>query len=215
VFIQEQEARLVALRMDMIYCALRRKSPGVIDMLPIRKAEAADLDFLVETDLLSEGYTFDPHEPPLSAADRAAHRDKIAAFVTGAADAGWIAEDDQSGARVGMILVRFRDLFHEADNEPNRFLFRFLDQSIFPADGRFCEVFQLWVAPAYRRQGIATRLKQQVEEESRRRGIGMIYTHTEAQNEHVIELNRKLGYQPVRTGPIWDAVPRTSLIKLL
>jgi ribosomal protein S18 acetylase RimI-like enzyme len=184
-------------------------------MITIRKADIADLDFLIEIDLLEDGYTIDPDEPPMTDAERAAHREKIAAFVSGAADVGWVAEDDQNGAKAGMILVRFRDLFNEADNEANRFLFRFLDRSIFPEDGRFCEVFQLWVAPAYRRQGIATRLKQQIEAEARQRGVETIYTHTEAQNEHVIQLNRKLGYQPVRTGPIWDAVPRTSLIKKL
>jgi ribosomal protein S18 acetylase RimI-like enzyme len=71
------------------------------------------------------------------------------------------------------------------------------------------------VAPAYRRQGIATRLKQRIEEETRQRGMQMIYTHTDAKNEHVIELNRKLGYQFVRCGPLWDEVPRTSLVKWL
>ena len=114
-----------------------------------------------------------------------------------------------------MILVRFRDLFNEPGNEANRFLFRFLDRTIFPEDGRFCEVFQLWVAPAYRRQGIATLLKLHIEEEARQRAFWMIYTHTEAQNEHVIELNRKLGYQIVRCGPIWDDILRTSLVKWL
>ncbi|MBE0696901.1 MAG: GNAT family N-acetyltransferase, partial [Anaerolineaceae bacterium] len=184
-------------------------------MITIRKARFEDLDFLVETDLLGDGYTIDPEEPPLAGEALAAHREKIAAFVGGAADCGWIAEDDRTGAKAGMILVRFRDLSHEADTEANRFLLRFLDRAIFPADGRFCEVFQLWVAPLYRRQGIATRLKQQIEEEARQRGVQMIYTHTEAQNAHVIELNRKLGYEEVRCGPIWDAVPRTSLVKRL
>jgi ribosomal protein S18 acetylase RimI-like enzyme len=114
-----------------------------------------------------------------------------------------------------MILVRFRDRFHEPDNEANRYLFRYLDSSIFPADGRFCEVFNLWVDKAYRRRGIATQLKQCAEAETRRRGIQMIYTHTMASNRHVLELNDKLGYQAVRTGPLWDQTPRTSLVKWL
>jgi hypothetical protein len=37
--------------------------------------------------------------------------------------------------------------------------------------------------------------------------------NTEADNRHVIELNRKLGYMEVRHGPIWDDVIRVSLIK--
>ena len=184
-------------------------------MITIRLARPADLDFLIESDLIEDGYTVDPDEPAMTDADRAAHRIKIAAFVDGPTDTGWVAEDGLDGAKVGMILARFRDLGHEPDTEANRFLLRFLDRDVFPADGRFCEVFQLWVAPAYRRQRIATRLKQQIEEETRRRGMCMIYTHTEARNEHVIELNRKLGYRPVRTGPLWDDVPRTSLVKWL
>lgn len=43
----------------------------------------------------------------------------------------------------------------------------------------------------------------------------MIYTHTEALNDHVLEMNRKLGYQEVRRGPLWDDVIRVSLVKWL
>jgi len=184
-------------------------------MISIRKARPEDLEFLVETDLLEDGYTVDPDEPSMTEEEQAAHRKKISAFVCGPDDSGWIAEDDLTDVKIGMILARFRDLYHEPDNEANRFLLRFLDKDIFPEDGRFCEVFQLWVAPAHRRQGIATRLKLQIEEEARQRAVWMIYTHTEAQNEHVIELNRKLGYRTVRSGPLWDEVPRASLVKWL
>ncbi len=184
-------------------------------MVTIRKAQPVDLDFLVEIELLGEGYTFNPDDPPTTEEDQAAYRAKISAFVCGSTDIGWIAEDDLTGTKAGMILVRFRDLFNEPGNEPNRFLYRFLNETIFPTDGRFCEVYNLWVAPAYRRHGVATRLKQQIEEEARQRAVGMIYTHTEAQHDHVIELNRKLGYQIVRTGPVWDDVLRTSLVKWL
>jgi ribosomal protein S18 acetylase RimI-like enzyme len=184
-------------------------------MITLRKACPADLDFLVETDLLEDGYRINPDEALMTEAQRTAHRIKISAFISTPENSGWIAEDDLTHENAGMILVRFRDLVHEPDNNANRFLLRFLDRSIFPGDGRFCEVFQLWVAPACRRQGIATRLKQQIEEEARQRDICMIYTHTEAQNEHVIELNRKLGYQIVRCGPLWDDIPRTSLVKWL
>ena len=178
-------------------------------MITLRKANFEDLDFLVDADLLSDGCLPGPEE------EQRAHRLKISAFVCGADDCGWIAEDDSTGAKAGMILARFRDRFHEPATEANQFLFRYLDESIFPRDGRFCEIFQLWVAPAYRRQGLATRLKQQAEAETRLRGMAMIYTHTETQNAHVIELNRKLGYQVIRCGPLWDDVPRTSLVKWL
>jgi ribosomal protein S18 acetylase RimI-like enzyme len=88
-----------------------------------------------------------------------------------------------------------------------------LSVDLFPADGGFCEIFQLWVAPEYRRQGLATHLKQQAEEEAQRRGINLLYTHTEESNKHVIELNLKLGYSEVRRGPMWDEAVRVSLIK--
>lgn len=173
----------------------------------IRKAQPDDLDFLAEADLLSDGCALTTDE------EKTAHRLKISAYVHGPDDAGWIPEEETTGEKAGMILVRFRDRYHEPDTEANRYLFRYLDESLFPKDGRFCEIFQLWVAPAYRRRGIATRLKQEIEQETRRRGIQMIYTHTEAVNKHVIELNHKLGYQPVRRGTIGDNVLMVSLAK--
>ncbi len=178
-------------------------------MVTIRKAHSEDLDFLVDADLLSDGSTLESED------EIADHREKISAFVVGTNDMGWIAQDDLTGEKAGMILVRFRDRFHEPVTEANLFLFRFLDAAIFPEDGRFCEIFQLYVTPAYRRQGIATQLKQQTEIETRQRSIKMIYTHTESKNEHVIDLNRKLGYQVVRCGPLWDDILRTSLVKWL
>ena len=47
------------------------------------------------------------------------------------------------------------------------------------------------------------------------RGAGLVYTHTEMRNAHVLALNAKLGYREVRRGPIWDAVIRVSLVKAL
>ncbi len=34
-----------------------------------------------------------------------------------------------------------------------------------------------------------------------------------ASNQHVIELNHKLGYREIRRGPIWDEIVRVSLVK--
>lgn len=119
------------------------------------------------------------------------------------------------GDSVGMTMARYRDLFHEAGNEANRFLLRFLDKTIFPEDGRFCEVFNLWVHSDYRRKGLASSLKRSIEDEARRRGMSMVYTHTESANRHMIDLNLKLGYEIVRIGPIWDEIERTSLVKWL
>ena len=60
---------------------------------------------------------------------------------------------------------------------------------------------------------MGTRLKGELERESRSRGIRLIYTHTETTNGHVIDLNLKMGYREVRRGPIWDEVERVSLVK--
>ena len=55
-------------------------------MINIRKARAEDLEFLVEADLLEDGYTVDPDEPSMTEEELAAHRKKIAAFVCGPDD---------------------------------------------------------------------------------------------------------------------------------
>lgn len=180
----------------------------------IRLAGPDDLDYLVATDLIGEGYALNPDEEPLHGASLVEHRAKIAAFVAGGDDMAWICIDS-AGQAAGMIMARYRDLFHEPGNEANRFLLRFLDKTIFPEDGRFCEVYNLWIHPDQRRKGLASALKLTIEAEARRRGMSMVYTHTEIVNPHVIELNFKLGYQVVRVGPIWDETERASLIKWL
>jgi ribosomal protein S18 acetylase RimI-like enzyme len=179
-----------------------------------RRAEMTDLDFLAEKDLIGEGYSGAGAEQALSEEERLAQRAKIRAFVSEPDEAGWLAVDEVTGLRVGMILARYRDPLLEADTQANRWLFHYLDAAIFPEDGRFCEVFNLWVDPAFRRRGIATQLKLAAEEEARRRGIGMMYTHTETTNRHVVELNLKLGYEVAWRG-LMDGVERTSLIKWL
>jgi|SRR5579862_4918720 len=184
-------------------------------MLTLRNAASDDLDFLIHADLDSDGCG-DP-AAPMTDEERRNHRSKIAAFVQDSqANGAWVYEDVERNRQVGMILCRFRTRPLPGQEEYSAdTLFHELPDALFPPDGRFCEIFQLWVDPAYRRRGLATRLKEQVETESRRRGVGMIYTHTEERNLHVIELNRRLGYHEVRRGPIWDEVRRVSLVKRL
>jgi ribosomal protein S18 acetylase RimI-like enzyme len=209
-------------------------------MLTIRPAILSDLNFLVQVDLDEEGYTSSPTQPTLSLPpmgprsvpeaegqgmrknthkpiphEIATHRQKIAGFVTDPAQAAWVVEGDSTSHLVGAGLCRFRDRLHEEKSAANEFLFRHLSEDWLPADGRFCEVFNLWIDPAYRRRGLATTLKRQMEKEALRRGITMMYTHTEERNTHVLELNRKLGYREIRRGPLWDDVIRVSLVKEL
>lgn len=184
-------------------------------MIKIRRAVLEDLDYLIEIDLLGDGYSINPDEAPMSSSDLETHRVKILSYVQSLNNCGWIAEDGANGEKAGMILARYRDIYNEPDEEANRFLFRYIDKTVFPNNGRFCEVFQLWVAPSYRRLGIATKLKLQIEEEARLRDTHMVYTHTETRNQHVINMNIKLGYQIIRCGPMWDDISRTSLVKII
>ena len=177
----------------------------------LRKALQSDLDFLVKADSDEEGIT--RTGPPMSHQELQAHRKMIEAFVTDNYKEAWVYEDKEAHSLVGMILGRYRSLHSEGAKAPNMSYFQGLDDKIFPTDGRFCEVFSLWVGPMYRRRGLGTNLKMQLEIESLKRNIKMIYTHTEEENLHVLELNRKLGYREIRRGPIWDKVIRVSLVK--
>ena len=169
----------------------------------IRRGAANDLEFLVDIEIADEGVT-----PGYRSNDDVARiRDLIATFI----DHGGAVVAVASGTRIGAIVWRLRNI---ASVEPSS-VFRKLDRSLFPADGSFAEIFQLWVDPQHRRRGIGTTLKRAVETEARSRGAGMIYTHTEARHEHVIALNHKLGYREARRGPIWDAIERVSLVKML
>lgn len=178
-------------------------------MLQLRNASEDDLEFLIKLDLDDEGYTPGVDETPV---DLEKHRAKITRFVHDSDKAAWVFEDTETYEQVGGILCWFRDLKVESESAPSWNFFDSIRQFL-PNNGRFCEVFNLWVAPGVRRQGLATKLKQQLEIESRHRGIEMIYTNTELTNPHVIELNLKLGYREIRRGPIWDEIERISLVK--
>jgi len=175
-------------------------------MVVVRDATLDELDLLVRIDLEDEGVT-PGYRGTWGEEQAEAHRGLIRSFVI---DRGaHVAE--AGGAPVGAILWRARSL--ETVEEWS--VFRRLDAGIFPPDGRFAEIFQLWVDPAQRRRGIGTTLKRAVETAAGSRAIGMIYTHTEERNQHVLAFNHKLGYREVRRGPIWDDVIRVSLVKHL
>jgi len=138
---------------------------------------------------------------------------EIAAFISDSDKAAWVYEDTETGRLIGIILWRYRNRLRDTFEGWN--IFPQLDERLFPPDGAFCEIFQLWDAPAFRRRGLASALKRQAETESLRHRVHSLYTHTEERNTHVIEMNLNLGYREVRRGPIWDEIVRVSLIKLL
>lgn len=136
-----------------------------------------------------------------------------AAFVSDDDKAAWVYEDTETNRLIAITLWRHRNRLSEEFAAWS--IFPQLAENLFPADGGLCEIFNLWVAPDHRRQGLATHLKQQAEWEAQRRGIMLMYTHTEERNSHVIKMNLKLGYREVRRGPMWDEAVRVSLIKPL
>jgi ribosomal protein S18 acetylase RimI-like enzyme len=178
----------------------------------LRRATIDDLDFAIQVDLKDEGSSSDFYAE-FTEKEREEHRDKIRGMVVGEDCGAWVHEHPETRVPISLLLYRFRtrdDRIWDSDK-----VYDELEPAIFPPDGRFCEVFQLWVHAGFRRKGLATELKNRMEQDSRDRGVGLIYTHTEDCNEHVIELNLKLGYREVRRGPIWDEFIRVSLIKQL
>jgi ribosomal protein S18 acetylase RimI-like enzyme len=177
----------------------------------MRKAIITDHEFLVRIDLKNDGYTVSD-EVEMTVQEKEEHSKKIKRYLTDPDKGAFIIEDSVSNKPIAMIMysIANRDSVY-----PWKTIFNELDPKLFQSDGRFIEIFQLWVHPNYRRLGLATKLKLKLEEEAQYHKVDLIYTHTEETNNHVIELNKKIGYQAVRQGPIWDDVIRISLIKKL
>lgn len=184
-----------------------------INMFEIRAATSSDIEFLTMADV-NAGAEEDGGATPPEMQDESSfrkHLAKIMDFVTDEAKGAWVGVTRKDGRRAGMILCRFRNRLTEPFGDGT--IFNELDAVIFPEDGCFCEIFQLWVEPVFRRMGLAMQLKEHLEAEVMKRGIELIYTHTRESNLHVLEMNRRLGYAEIRRGPIWDEVIRVSLVK--
>ncbi|MEK3913275.1 GNAT family N-acetyltransferase [Paenibacillus sp. FSL H7-0331] len=167
---------------------------------------------MIRIDLKNDGYTSGPDDVELTEQQQEEHRQKIQKYVTDPNKGAFIAEDSVLSMPIGMIMY---SISNRDDVYSWKTIYNELDRTLFQSDGRFLEIFQLWVHPDYRRAGLATQLKSKLEEEAQYHNVNLIYTHTEAVNDHVIELNKKIGYQEVRRGPIWDDIIRVSLIKQL
>jgi ribosomal protein S18 acetylase RimI-like enzyme len=170
-----------------------------------RAAKQDDLDYLVWVDSTDEGVSTPAGQ--MSYADQDTHRDLMRSFISQEQQRALICE--HRGKRVGLILWRYRNRIKE--DLPVWSVFNRIPVESFPVDGRFCEIFQLWVDPDYRRKGIASELKRRVAELALSSGARMVYTHTESSKQHVLDLNKKLGYVELRRGPIWDGIERISL----
>lgn len=184
-----------------------------VTLFEIRAATSSDIEFLTMADLNAGAEENGGTTPPKMQDESSfrKHLAKITDFVTDDAKGAWVGVTREDGRRAGMILCRFRNRLTEPFGDGT--IFDELEAGIFPDDGGFCEIFQLWVEPEFRRKGLAMQLKEHLEVEVMNRGIGLIYTHTRESNLHVLEMNRRLGYAEIRRGPIWDEVIRVSLVK--
>lgn len=181
------------------------------DAFTIRLATPADIDFLFAVDQEDEGYSDAPWQR-MTEAERNERLRFVATFAEHQQNGALVVEEG-AGRKVGALMWRTRSVWEPGFADDC--VFGVLDSKQFPPDGLFCEIFQLWVDPSVRRQGIATRLKVALEDQMRRHGVRVIYTHTEEDNLHVLAMNQKLGYFEVRRGPIWDETIRVSLMKQL
>lgn len=172
----------------------------------IRLAKATDAEAIMRAFASGEGYT--ELTPPTD----------MTAFLQTPNYYGLVATQPhpKSVTYLGVLLFRYRNRFTEsAENLEDHGVFKELSPELFSESGDFCEVFDLWVHPSFRRQGIASQLKKKMVAQILQDHIFTVYTHTESRHEHIIRWNQKLGYQIVREGPIWDETPRTSLMLLL
>ncbi len=78
---------------------------------------------------------------------------------------------------------------------------------------RFAEIFDLWVEPEFRRQGIARELKSTLEAECKSRGIEWIFTFQHPENAEAIHMNEALGYEHIGSHAIYDAISRVCFLK--
>jgi ribosomal protein S18 acetylase RimI-like enzyme len=167
-------------------------------LLSLRKAEIGDHEFLIRVDLLNDGYS-GQDETEMTQQEKEDHRLKILKFITDQDKGAYVFVDSESNKQIGTIMyhIRNRDIDY-----PWKPTFNELDRNLFQSDGRFMEIFQLWVHPKYRRLGLATKLKLKIEEDARHHKVNLIYTHTEGTNPHVVSLNKKLGYEEIWRGPV-------------
>lgn len=59
-------------------------------------------------------------------------------------------------------------------------------------------IISLWTAPDFRKQGVATALKQELEKVVKAKGLKKIRTSVYSPNSAMLEMNLKLGYKIIR-----------------
>jgi ribosomal protein S18 acetylase RimI-like enzyme len=178
------------------------KTAGLGDLV-VRRLRPSDLEAVAEALARGEGYT--ATDPPETADDI---RATLAGFGGSDARAGFLVATP-------LAFLNYLERNRLTDAFPAGGGLGALPPSVFPPDGRFLHLYDLWVDPSIRRRGVGRALKRLLEAEASARGIGMIYTVTEARHGAVLDLNAQLGYVEVYRGPMWDSVERVGLAKHL
>ena len=171
--------------------------------LSLRLLRPSDLDAVAEALALGEGYT--SAGPAETAEDI---RASLAGFGESDAKAGFLVA-------APLAFLNYLERNRLTDAFPAGGGLGALAPSVFPPDGRFLHLHDLWVDPSIRRRGVGRGLKRLLEAEASARGVRMIYTVTEATHRAVLDLNAELGYVEVYRGPMWDRVERVGLAKYL
>ncbi len=174
-----------------------------LEHLEVRTLRPSDLDAVADALARGEGYT--STGAPETAADVKA---SLAGFGEGDARAGFVVTNP-------LAFLNYLDRNRLTESFPAGGGLGALPPTTFPPDGRFLHLYDLWVDPSIRRRGVGRALKRLLEAEASARGIGMIYTVTEATHRAVLDLNAQLGYAEVYRGPMWDSVERVGLAKYL
>jgi GNAT superfamily N-acetyltransferase len=180
--------------------------------LVLRAVRPADLDAIAAVLALAEGYTVSEAERALSFTPEAM-KQSLTGFGDGGVRQGLIVAEVDGVPSLAFLLYLLRDKL--TDSYPPGDILQRLPRSAFPDDGRYLQIFDLWVSPAWRRRGLAMALKRTAEAAARSLGIGMILTYTEAIHAAVLSLNAALGYREIYRGPMWDEVERVALAKQL
>ena len=176
--------------------------------LALRALRIADLEAIAAFLARGEGYT--ATGPPETALEI---RASLAGFGESDARAGFIVT--AADAQGPLAFLNYLKRNRLTESFPAGGGLGALAPAVFPPDGRFLHLHDLWVDPSIRRRGVARALKRVLEAEASARGVGMIYTVTEATHRAVLELNAELGYVEVYRGPMWDRVERVGLAKYL
>jgi ribosomal protein S18 acetylase RimI-like enzyme len=161
----------------------------------IRHGTPNDLDFLLAIDRIS-------FEREAAAWDRSEREALIERFTRNQYEFSLIAWSDAH--RIGGILLRHRST-SDSDLPDGT---RSMVQPNFGLNTAFVDIFDIWVDPLFRCQGVARSLKLAAEEECRARQVEWIFTFQHPDNRVAIRMNESLGYEHIGTTRMWDDIDR-------